>query len=148
MCASVGVLGHELVDELIERLDPIGGGAAVEDLRAPRVPGCEVAESAFAFVLMLGFLAFAAPGGTGLGLALARLDRGLLIGADDVVAGMQAFALPGAGVEVEDRPGALCEQRVARKIQERCFSSVYCFVSRTPLRLMFGSSSQVSLAWT
>jgi hypothetical protein len=25
------VLGHELVDELIERLDAIGGGAAVED---------------------------------------------------------------------------------------------------------------------
>lgn len=109
------MLGHELVDELIERLDAVFGGAAVEDLRALGVPGREVAEGAFAFVLVLDFLAFAAAGGTGPGRALARLDRGLLIGADDVVAGMQAFVLPGAGVEVEDRSGALCEQRVARE---------------------------------
>jgi hypothetical protein len=31
-------LGHELVDERIERLDAVFGGAAVEDLRAPGVP--------------------------------------------------------------------------------------------------------------
>jgi len=64
---------------------------------------------------MLDLLAVAAPSGTGRGCPLAGLDRGFLIGADDVVAGMQAFALPGAGVEVEDRPGAVCEQRVARE---------------------------------
>src|SRR5207302_10099543 len=97
--ASVGMLGHELVDELIKRLDAVFGGAAVEDLRAPGIPRREVAQGAFAFVLVLDFLALVATGGTGPGVALACVDRGLLIGADDVVAGVQALALPSAGVE-------------------------------------------------
>jgi len=44
---------------------------------------------------------------------MAGLDGGLLVGADHVVAGMQAFALPDA--EVKDRSGLLGEQRVARE---------------------------------
>jgi hypothetical protein len=51
--AAVGVLGHELRDELIERLDTVLGGAAVEDLGTPGVPGGQVAERALPLVLVL-----------------------------------------------------------------------------------------------
>jgi len=46
---------------------------------------------------------------------MAGLDGWLLVGADHVVAGMQALALPDAGVEVKDRSGLLGGQRVARE---------------------------------
>ena len=104
--AAVGVLRHELLDERVERHDPVLGGAAVEDLGAPCVPGGEVAECALALVLVLDLLAGAGPRRPAGGDPLACLDRGLLVGADDVVAGMEALSLPGAGVEVEDRAGA------------------------------------------
>ena len=109
------MLGHELIDERVEWLDAIFGSAAVEDLRASGVPTGEVAKGALAFVLVLDLLALAAPRGAGSGDSLAGLDRWLLVGADDVIAGMQALSLPVAGVEVENRSGALCEQRVARE---------------------------------
>jgi hypothetical protein len=46
LSSVVGVFGHELIDKLIERLDAVFGGAAVEDLRALGVPTCEVAQGA------------------------------------------------------------------------------------------------------
>jgi hypothetical protein len=49
---------------------------------------------------------------------MAGLDGGLLVSADHVIAGMQALALPDAGVEVEDRYGSRGEQRVAREDPE------------------------------
>src|SRR4051812_11719913 len=48
-------------------------------------------------------------------LALARLDRGFLVGAHDVVARVQPLALPAARVEIEDRAGLLGEVRIARE---------------------------------
>ena len=111
----VGVLGHELVDEGVEGLDAVLGSAAVEDLGVAGVPGGQVAERAHALVLVLDLQALAGRGGERGGEPLARLDGGLLVGADDVVAGVQAFAVPVTGVEVEDRPGALGEQWVARE---------------------------------
>ena len=48
-------------------------------------------------------------------LRLARLDRRLLVGADDVVAGVQPLALPAAGVQIQDRAGLLGEPWVARE---------------------------------
>src|SRR5206468_12908908 len=53
---AVGLDAHELLDERIECDDPVLGGAAVEQLRAPGVPGGEVAQGAFAFVLVLDSL--------------------------------------------------------------------------------------------
>jgi hypothetical protein len=72
------VLAHELVDERVEPFDAVLRGAAIEDLRAPCVPGGEVAQRALALVLMLDLLALAAACGQRLGFASARLDRGLL----------------------------------------------------------------------
>ena len=60
---AVGVLGHELIDELIEGLDAVLGRAAVEDLRAPGVPGGQVAQRALALVLGFDLLGAAGPGG-------------------------------------------------------------------------------------
>jgi hypothetical protein len=45
----------------------------------------------------------------------ARLDLGLLIGADHELAGLQQPALPAALVQVKHRAGALGEVRVARE---------------------------------
>jgi len=104
---AVGLDRHELLNERVERDDPVGRGAAIEQLRAPGIPGGEVAQRVLAFVLVLD--ALAAPdrgcGGQRGVLASPRLDRGLLITADDVVAGMQQFAFPAATVEVEDTAG-------------------------------------------
>jgi len=43
LCLAVGLDAHELLDQRIERLDPILGRAAVKQLRAAR-PSGEVAE--------------------------------------------------------------------------------------------------------
>jgi hypothetical protein len=58
--------------------------------------------------------------GTRRGDPSARLDRRLLLGADDVVAGVQALALPAAGVEIEDRPALAAKFGSRGKIHERC----------------------------
>ena len=104
---AVGLDAHELLDERIERLYSVGGSAAIEQLRAPGVPGGEVATRAPAFVLVLDALAALDGDGGGQRRVLARsgLDRGLLIAAHDVVAEMQKLAFPATAVEVEDATG-------------------------------------------
>ena len=88
---AVGLDRHELLDQRVERDDPVLGGAAIEQLRAAGVPSGEVAERTASFVLVLDALpALDAGGGWQCRvLAVPGLDRGLLIAADDVVAGMQ-----------------------------------------------------------
>ena len=54
---AVGLDAHELLDERIERDDPVLGGAAVEQPGAAGVPGGEVAQRARALVLVLDALA-------------------------------------------------------------------------------------------
>src|SRR5450755_1995911 len=112
---AVGLDAHELLDQRVKRDDPVGGGAPIEQLRAPGVPGREVAQSAASFVLVLDALATLDGGRRGQRRVLAapRLDRGLLVTADDVVAGMQRLALPTAGVQVKDAAGLLGEAGVA-----------------------------------
>ena len=104
---AVGLDAHELIDERIERDDPVLRRAAIEQPGAFGVPGGEVAERALASVFVLNALPALDAGGGGERRVLARpgLDRGLLIAADDVVAGMQQLAFPAAAVEVEDAAG-------------------------------------------
>ena len=109
------MLGHELVDERVERFDPVLGGAAVEDPRSPGVPAGEVAERALALVLVLDLLGLAGSGGQRWVLARSGLYRGFLVGADDVVARMQPLALPAALLEVEHSACLLGEAWVARE---------------------------------
>jgi hypothetical protein len=113
---AVGLDAHELLDQRIERLDPVLGRAAIKDPGAPRVPRGQVAKRALAVVLVLDQLAVA----TGLG-ALAfmdpgsRLDRGFLVRAHHEIAGFQQLSLPAALVQVEDPTGLLAELRVTPK---------------------------------
>ena len=114
---AVGLDAHELLDQLLERDDPVLLLATVEQLRAAYVPGREVAQCAPPVVLVLD-----APTtlDAGLGghcgvLARSGLDRGFLVAADDVVAGMQELAFPPAGVEIEDSAGLGGELGVARE---------------------------------
>jgi len=106
---------HELLDELIERDDPVLRCATVEQLRAARVPGSQVAQRAASLILVLDALATCdgARGGQRCVLARSGLDRGFLIAAHDVVAGMQQLAFPAACVEVEDPAGLGGEVGVA-----------------------------------
>ena len=53
---AVGLDAQELFEERVEGDDSVLGCAAIEALRAPGVPGGEVAECSFAFVLMLDAL--------------------------------------------------------------------------------------------
>jgi len=95
---AVWLDAHELLDERIERDDPVLRCTAVEQLGAACVPGGEVAERAASFVLVLDALAALERGGGGQRwvLAVPGLDRGLLVAADDVVAGVQQLAFPTA----------------------------------------------------
>jgi hypothetical protein len=111
----VGRNAHELLDERVERRDAVLGGAAVEDLRPPCVPGGEIAQCALAFVLVLDPLARVARGGQRWRLAPPGLDRGFLVGADDEVARLEQLPLPATLVEVEDRAGLGGEVGVARE---------------------------------
>jgi hypothetical protein len=95
---AVRLDAHELLDERVERDDPVLVGAAVEQPGAPGVPGCQVAQRAAPVVLVLDTLAAFDDrlGGQRGVRARPGLDRGLLIAAHDVVAGMQEFAFPAA----------------------------------------------------
>jgi hypothetical protein len=53
---AVGLDAHELLDELLERDDPVLLIAAVEQPGAACVPGCEVTQSAAALVFVLDAL--------------------------------------------------------------------------------------------
>src|SRR5207247_9499087 len=89
--------------------DARGSAAAVADLARG-----QVGERPSALVAVLDALAARARGRRQrLVHAPARLNRRLLVGADDEVAGMQQLAVPPALVEVEHRPGPLEEGRIA-----------------------------------
>jgi len=53
LCLAIRLDAHELLDQRIERLNPVRGRAAVKDPGAPQVPGGQVAERALAVVLVL-----------------------------------------------------------------------------------------------
>jgi len=86
---AVGLGAHELINERVERCDPVLGRAAVKQLRALGVPACEVAERAFALVLVLDLLSVARGRGERWMLVCSGLDRGFLVCAHDEVAGMR-----------------------------------------------------------
>jgi hypothetical protein len=106
---------HELLDQFVERDDPVLVVAAIKQLRAACVSGSEVAHGTASVVLVLDALPALDAGGCGqrLMLAASGLDRGLLIAADDVVAGMQQLTVPAARVQVEYATGVDGELGVA-----------------------------------
>jgi hypothetical protein len=115
LALGVGLDRHELLDELVEGLDPVLGRAAVEEPGTADIPGGQVAERSLALVLVLDLLAAAGRGGQRLVLAGSGLDRGLLVGADHEVAGLEQPPLPAALIEVEDPACLAGEVGVAGK---------------------------------
>lgn len=112
---GVGLDRHELLDECVEGLDPILGRAAVEDPDAADIPRGPVAERSLALVLVLDLLTLARRRRQRPVRAGARLDRGLLVRADDEVAGFEQLPLPAALVEIQDAAGLAGEVGIAGK---------------------------------
>jgi len=81
----VGLGGHDLVDQPVERVDAGGGFAAAEHLGAVDVPGSQVGQGAAAQVLRLDARRLVRCRGCGGVFADAGLDGGLLVGGDDVL---------------------------------------------------------------
>ena len=106
---------HDLLDEAAERLDPGLGLAAPEDPGVMDVPGRQVGQRAAALVLELDQRRAARRGRDRLVPARQRLQLGLLVGADHVLARMQPPPLKAPGVEVEHSPGLGLEVGVARE---------------------------------
>src|SRR6266568_7175809 len=103
---GVGLPGHHLRDQAVERFDAALRLAAVEQLRPPDVPGGQVAERAHPLVLVLEQLSGTAGKRRRRRMqARPRLDRRLLVGAEHQLARVQQLALEAAGVEVEDPCG-------------------------------------------
>jgi hypothetical protein len=112
---GVGLGGHDLGDQPIERLDPGGGFAAAEQAGVVDIPGGQVGQRAAALVLVLDAHA-AGLGGWQSGVAAAAgLDGGLLIGADDVLIGTELRCLEDPLVQVQDHPSLGGEVGVAGK---------------------------------
>jgi hypothetical protein len=112
---GVGLFGHDLVHEAVERGDPALGFAAAHDPSAPHVPCIEVAQRAHPLVLVLDELTATRCRRRARVDPRPGLDRGLGIGADDAVAGLKQLALPATLIQIEDRAGPLQEVGVARE---------------------------------
>jgi hypothetical protein len=84
---SVGLAGHDLLDQPPERLDPRPGLEAVKQAGVVDVPGGQVSQRPTAPTLELDQRRAPGPGRHRLISGPERLQLGLLIGADDEVAG-------------------------------------------------------------
>src|SRR5713101_354626 len=112
---AVGRDGHDLRDEAVEGLDAGGFLATAEDLCSVYVERSHVGPGATASVLVLDPCSLSGARRQGRVFADASLDAGLLVGADHELVGFEVFALPLAGVEIEDAPGFGGEVRIARE---------------------------------
>jgi len=86
LSSGVGLGGHDLGDQPIERLDPSRRLAAAEQAGVVHVPGGQVGQRPAALVLVLHPHRSPSAHWQGGMAAAARLDAGLLVGADDVLA--------------------------------------------------------------
>jgi hypothetical protein len=98
--------GHDLLHQASERLDPGGGLAAAEQPPPVDLPRGEIGQRAATVVLVLDPHDPGPAGWQGRVAAAARLDGGLLIRRDDVLARAQPLALEHPGVQVQ-HPGGL-----------------------------------------
>jgi hypothetical protein len=111
----VGLAGHDLLNEAAERLDPGLGLAAPEQAGVVNVPGGQVCQRAAALVFELDQRRSPGTGWDRRVAARERLQLGLLVGADDVFAGVQQPALKAPGVQIEHPARLGLELRVARE---------------------------------
>src|SRR5215207_7688127 len=106
---GVGLHAHHLLYQPTERLDAVLRLAAPEELRSMHVPGGQVGQRPFSFILVLHPHEPLLVGWQGGLAAMASLDRGLLVGRDHVLLGTERLTLPPALVEVQHPPGFMGE---------------------------------------
>src|SRR6266849_3153021 len=111
----VGWLAHDVGHQFLEGFDAGGLFAAAEELHAVNVQGGQVRPRPAAFVLVLDAHRAIWSGRQGRMNATACLNAGLLVGGDDEIVAPQGFALPPAGIEVENAPRLRGEVRIARE---------------------------------
>src|SRR5712692_4232704 len=144
---AVGRGGHDLRDEAIEGLDAGGLLTTAEDLCSVHVEGSHVGPSATASVLVLDPCSLSGARRQGRMFADASLDAGLLVGADHELVGFEGFALPLAGVEIEDAPGLGGEVRIAREDPSAVLPGANgVFVEPAPHRLVADRGSDTAAA--
>src|SRR5439155_13878505 len=95
--------------EPAKRCDAGLGLTAPHDVAAADIPGRQILPGAAAPVLRFHPRRLAGPARQRRMEAGPRLDAGFLIRAEDMVLGPQRLALPGARVQVQDRPGLVDE---------------------------------------
>jgi hypothetical protein len=110
---NVGLHAHDLFDQTTERLDPVFGLATAEEPATMDIPGGQVDQRSATLVLVLEAHYPSGSWPSGGVLAEARLDGGLLVGANDEVALTERFALKAPLIEVEHPAGLLCEAGIA-----------------------------------
>src|SRR5215469_4047225 len=113
--APVRSLGHYLAHQTIERCDPGLGLAAAEESGVVNIEGREVGPRTDAAVFMLDPSGPCGLWRQGWMFADARLDTGLLVGADHELISFQALTLPVPGVEIQHAAGLAHELGIAGK---------------------------------
>src|SRR5438093_7603443 len=112
---AIRLAGHYLPHQSVEARDARAALAPAEDFGTANVPGRQVRPRSAAPVFV--FHAHRLPGGrweTGVA-TLARLDAGLLVGAQNAIGGVEPPATPPPGIEIQDASGLVDEGRVARE---------------------------------
>jgi len=112
---AVGLLAHDLSDQTFEGGDAGLALAAAEQLGAMDIPGRDIGPSTGATVFVLNVNRPPRSGRQRGMFASARLDAGLLVGAEHIIARSQGFVLPPALVEVQDAAGLGGEGGIARE---------------------------------
>lgn len=112
LALGVGLLGHDVLDQRHEGLDPGRGRALSEDLGPADVVGGQVGQRAAAVVFVVDPHRASFARCQGRVASAAGLDGGLLVGGDHVLVWAQGRTFPDAGVEVQYPAGLDTEVRV------------------------------------
>lgn len=117
---AIGRLAHDLSDEATEGFDARSLFAASEDLRPMHIERGKIGpcSGTLIFVFHPGTSPWARGGGRM--QAHARLNAGLLVGADDELVPAQPATFPAPLVEIENAPGFAAKSGSRGKIQKRC----------------------------
>jgi hypothetical protein len=111
---SIGRLRHDEIDQLMKARNACSFTAKAEDFGAANIPCRQVRQRPFPLVPMLDTARAPRLGCGRWSHTPPGLDAGLLVGADDVIARSQGFALPVPVVEIEHQTGLAFEIRIPR----------------------------------
>ena len=101
----IGFAAHDLSDQAIGGSNATLFFTVSKELSLVDVPSCQIGPSTFAEILVLHPHGSASSDGQSWLFATACLNTGFLVRAEDELRSMQRFALPDAGIEIEDAPG-------------------------------------------